>query len=587
MLNAIKACCRRLVAIHDPLQLPAGISESKLDLLAGKIGIGEIDGAFQSNQSVAGIADCLAVFFNGTEPTRAQLTLKKALHIVLEERMRLIALRVDPPTRYGFEDELNLCVRPHPFDAVAAQVLAKNAPKDAHIPNLKTSNRPRLVLNFIAHTLAYNATALWTLLAYGQRERPIQEYRVGAPSRIRNGDWTPLLQAARDESLAPENALLIVYERRIDQGTTPHPSARIDTMHVHFKRWAQEAVLSGLRLSWHLIVSICSGYRDPWTLQSAYEAIVIARQSLPMRRWSHNYRFEFYFDNEEYTQRHAVKAATLEAYGSKLLRWPHVSIDVSGCALSYLGYHVFCDGGPYLHRHLGASWAPSCKAVSVGMTHNDHRIANDGQVADTYRDLVSTHFAAGGKLLAYFPPSAIAGRRPLIAATTEAILRQLAKRDQWLLVIKPKAGHDFPQIKKLLDTYAAKLAKRDQTRAALVEYSASNKEVCPAGWLLEKMTLGVGMSSIRLEGVAKSKIVLNCYPILQDTPFNTHAKADGWAFENIEDFEAGLGRWLDGGPNTELPLTWYKENFDPYGDDESLARLAHLLFDADQTQPTA
>lgn len=572
---------RLLTGAGARAMLPPSRVFSPLDARAVELGAGVVETAFRENGGFQDIAGPFHRFFAPAGRDRAGQALKKALHMIVQDRLRIHALRADPPSRCGFESDPQLPGGAHPLDGALQAAL----PAAAQVrPGSGAGLAARSEMLFLTASRAARLCfrAVWTYARHGCAHVARTAAALGAPAAMGingAGDWTPLQAAARQSGLPGGDEIYVVDETGDFSASSPHPVVRIADLPVPRAAWRREAAGPSLRLAAVLLWRAVTNFSDPWRLQLAHEALVMAEQSLPVRRLCMNYRFKTYLDVEEYTQRHIVKAMVFEAAGGRLARWAHSVLNNAGIALDFCGYHDFLAFGPYEHDTFGRTWPAGLRSVHIGMVKNDRRMTSGAAVSAHYRALAENHKKSGGRIFVYFLPSAMFGMDVVARRTLEAVMRQMALRRGWLLIVKPK-GRTHLRLRDYLRENERLFSNGGANAAVFVEHGKDGKGVCGSGWLLRHLDMGAGFSTAQLEALCLRKPVVQYYPVLQDTPFFARMRAENLAFDSPEAFEAAAGRWMDSPVLPESAAAWGREQFDPFCDDDALARAADFLFAA-------
>lgn len=567
--------------LHPGLALPASIIGSPLDARAMRLSTAVVENAFRKHRDFEEIARPFHRFFEPARPVRAAQALKKALHLITEERMRILALRADPPTRHGFGPGLRLPGGAHPLDEIAWDTLGPDAgPR----PRITGMVRFRMLVSVAARAARLLFRAASIGICFGRARVMQQEFAIGAPAHINinagaEGDWRPLEAAAREAGLWPGGAVIAVIDERGEfHAPCSSPVIRVSGLPVPRRAWLIKVVLPSMRLAAVLFArTLFWAWRDALRTQLAYEALVMAEQSLLLRRLFFNCRFRKYLSGDGFVQGHIVKAMLLEAEGGRLVRWGHTMSDTPGAALSFLGYHEYHGFGPYERGLCGRTWPADQIYADIGMVRTDKRFLSDSFVAPEHRAQIEGFKTSGGRLMVFFLPSFNAGMEAVVRRTLEAVIPRMAERRKWLLVVKSKGAAAFPFVKDYLTENKDAFSNNGMNKAVFITPGEDGAEVCSTGWLLTQMDVGIGVSTVQFEGLVLAKPVLQYYPVLQETPFIERARAENVAFDDAEAFSRALGRWMDD-PALPAPFTaWCRRHFDPFTDGNALGRIARLL----------
>jgi len=576
----------RYLSIQSSLGLPAGIVGSPTDARAIAVGDQAVVTLFQERENFKCISDPFHRLFPGSSRQKSDQALRKAAHLSLDARMRVHALRLDPPSQHGFSANPDMPTVAHPLDAVAKSILIPDAtaPK---VPGLLAASF-KMRLGTLLRATYLMVWVAWIAMRFGRVVVDPVFYQVGAPSAIGYGqraEWAPLEKAATECRVWADNALLVVDELDDLHLECRYPVALVSKLPVQLSNWISDVTVPVWSFCITMMMRAISPKSDPWIILLAYEAVVMAEQSITIKRLCQTYQFKYYLDVEEYTQRHIVKALVLEQYNGRVVRWAHTVMDTPGVALSFLGYHDLFQFGSYEKTALGQTWLPDIRTHDVGIVRNDHRISNNEWVADNFRTLVKHRKSSGGFILSYFLPSDIIGRHAVIKNTLNALLQQMAQRRNWLLIIKPKGKGSFSFVKDMIENQSHFHTSCGTNAAVFVDYDDAGKEVCSAGWLIKQMDLGIGISTVQIESLTYGKPTLHYYPIIQRTPFLNESKKHGLTFDSLDKFEAAVGAWMDN-PGQPLPMiAQCREWFDNFNDNRALDRIASVLFSDHATNP--
>lgn len=572
MISRVAQWLRRLANPTSASPVPIGMVTSPLEA-AGERGGRAVVEKLVRRQDIAAIGAALERFL---ADERGTLALKKGLHILIEERIRTLAMIADPPQAHGFS-AMPLAVNAHALDPEAARALGIASGPGAGGWTWA-----------IAAMLQAAALAARTIAIGGAAGRvpTAKRYRVGAPAFADAPYWSPIRRAIAEAGHAATGAIAVVVEGGYDIDPGPE-IARVDASRceVDGKRWRSEVLIPSLVLCATVVAAVIRRPSDPVRAIAAWLVLQLARSTLDFQRALHAVRFDVYLDITEYAATHVVKAAMLERTGGRLVRWPHCYLDNPGAALSYLGYHLFLGTGPYEATHYAGSWSRQCRSGVAGFFKNDERwTESDDQLSPAYAEFVAARLSRGQRLLAYFSPSAVPGLERVVGDTLAAVLRALERRRDWFVVVKAKRYRSYRQLRQILETDQIRPLVdrlRDEGRLLIVEYGETGAEVCPAGWLIQHMTGGVGLGSVQLEALTQNKPVFAYMPVGQDTPLQHQLAASGLWHSDILAFEKALERWLADTDSSYIPYSWFRENFDPFGDRRALDRIVDVLFGND------
>jgi hypothetical protein len=359
----------------------------------------------------------------------------------------------------------------------------------------------------------------------------------------------------------------------------PFPILDPASFRVPVGAWLSRVVGPGLRLTATVLAHAVRGRRDPRAVEAAVRALNLATASLRAQRIAFNVRARWYLDVMDYSALHNLKAAIFRPFGMGLACWPYHQLETPGSGLSYLGYDLFLSGGPYQHREYGATWNPGMQAVSVGQLRNDRRLAYGPRLNRQYAERVDQRLRAGERMAVLFAgnddPGFRAGGETLFRVTVSVF----AGRPGWFLVIKPKKAErpDGVLSHMCRDPAIAGLLAKDNV--VLLPCDAENPEVCPSAWLIERMNLGAALpGSVHWEGLARGKRMIAYFPVNQRTPALGALIKDGLLHETADSFRRALEAAADRPDSVAVPTDRIRADFDVFGDDKALSRIADALF---------
>jgi hypothetical protein len=375
--------------------------------------------------------------------------------------------------------------------------------------------------------------------------------------------------------------LLLVMERGDNQllRNGQFPTLDPGKLPVPRGEWIQHVILPGLRLVVEVFPTWILALRDARVVELIAECFRQASDTLLIWRVAFNLQFESYLDVAEYLPTQNLKGIIFRKFGGRLVRWPHSQMDLPGSGLSYLGYDVFLSFGKYQAQTYGASWYPNCRNISVGHLQNDKRRAAGPRVLQEYEAAIMKRLERDQKLVVFFGPSLVQGVQPLVLDLLAMVQSLLANRSDWLLVVKPKSATGF------YDSVVNDLEFKSQDETSNVIYlrfQSPELEVCPAGWLIDRMKFGVSLGgSVQVEALTLGKPVFAYRSVWQDTPYNQKLVECGLLHDNVRSLELTLLRFIENPDAYAIPYEWFREAFDPFGDDQALNRVAKLLFSAE------
>ncbi|MHC8508114.1 MAG: hypothetical protein ACYYKD_01750 [Rhodospirillales bacterium] len=565
MTPKLRALIVMLAAPYPPAGVTPGDFISPEDPAVAASGFDMTEDLFAANPQLKKQGAALAVFF-GDE--RGHLALKKAMHVIMEQRRRILGFRRRPPVRHGFSDRIAVPGGVHPLDEMLS---------GAAVAAAGLKGRLRLGIAVLARALHL----VWLSALIGRRfaDPGLTPRRgaVGAPGQVFTSDWAAFRAAAADAGVWREGGVTLIAE---NGGTIPGapewaPCLKIPSLPVEPSAWRAQVSRPARKFAWETVKLAAAGFKDVWALQGAYESLVIARDSLPWRRVAANVRFDWVVNVEEYSPKHIVKAMVFNAGGTRLARWPHSVMDMTGSAVSYLCYDLYLSSGPYPERAYGRTWGDVRETAAVGLFRNDRRIDRSAPPDAVWDNAVQTRLAAGLRMLVYFLPNAVDGYERVVEDTLRAVISVFAGRPDWFLVIKPKGRESSEILDEILRRDDNIRESLENISAVIVRIESPEHDPCPTGRLLDRMNAGVGVGSIQIEGLVQGAPVLCYWPIPRTTALYEKLRDLGLIFTDPGVFTGGLARVLDGG--ADISQGWFQEAFDPFSDGDTLGRLARKL----------
>jgi hypothetical protein len=554
-----------------------------LEILAEEAGAAITDKIFSESCEIKLIADSLIQFLNDEEGERA---LKKALHIVIEERMRSMAVTLDDPRHTGF-DRLDVNPSPHPLDHYCAVALGRLASEDV-VARLKSlgwrlgltaANRVALRMKLLAAValVVWRVSAI--LVSRGvTRVEPHQT--VALVSNFWGIDqFEGLADAVADAGFDQPGQMTMLVER-----PQPLPSRGFEFIYpsnlkVPRMAWCRRVLWP----VWRQAAGMCRrvfASKDE-TVFAAFEALRITSTALEVWPIAMNVRCQTVSDVIDYLPAISVKSAIYRKFGAKLVRWPTTQIDTFGCLFSNLPHDFFVSSGNYLSSTFSANWRNPDAGRAIGLVPSDKRLASATRVDPEFLDRVE-RLRKDRKLLAYFGPSPETGVTPMIVSGLRAVIEVLERNPEWFLVIKSK--------RRLVDREKGRTAYlgilsdlpefpawKANERIIFVDYADDRQEVCPSGWLVDVMDLATGdHGSLVGECVARSRPYCSYAPAVYNTPFKKKLLDAEVLITDLEKFKVRLDAAMKGDIPL-LPKGWSEWAFDPFQDDRALERLGAII----------
>jgi hypothetical protein len=556
-----------------PLPVPSGQYYSKLDVVAEAISGDRVDTFFHAPAAVR-ITAAMVRYFG--DP-KAQLALKKGYHVAYENRLRLVALDADPPSANGFEP-FPLPKPRHPLDPWAARDLAANTETPVSVPTVGLGARTLHVAMAAGRSLVFLAEACAVQFHRAGRQAPPLRSAIATPNFQAPERWQPFLDAALSIGRWRRGNMTVV---RLRDDIRMPPNGEFQTLNpariaVPRYKWLVAVLLPAFRLVGVMVPLLLRHCGDARAVELVLEAIRQARHSVVIWRVGFNLECTVFIDNMEYHAHHAVRAMVLRKFSIRVVRWPHSEVDSPGAALRYLQYDAYLNAGPYPQRAFGDTWDKSCRAVAVGYPQHSRAMKKSFPVRPDYDRAIRSHLAADRKMLAYFGPSEVQGLKPFTRDLVAALLSLVERHDNWFIVIKPKLrDYFYDQIAN--DARLRNLATHPAV--VCIRYPEPGIEVCPPGWLIENMTCGAGgPSSVQIEALTSDKPYFAYFPVAPDTAYKAKLRTQGLLHTDLVSFGGALGSFMDG-QHIDIDFAWFRDMFDPYGDDAAMLRVAEHLFD--------
>lgn len=507
------------------------------------------------------------------------MALRKSAHAVFEDRMRVIALRLDRPEGYGFSS-VSVPADQHPLDGWAEASLRQAAALPVTTQEPSGGGTIRLWFSAMAWSAALLGAAGRHLLSRYPEAAPCHA-DVATPNFWPEDRLRPLIDAARENDLWRDGSIVVVKER----GDIPMPASlpvqAYDplTSRVPRRVWWNSVILPSLRLVARAAMLLLRHGRDPRAAFLISESCHLACLSVPIWRTGFALRTRFYLDSAEYNAVHALKAVIFRKFGMKVIRWPHTLMDGHGVNLSFLAYEMFLSAGLYEWRHLSTTWSSRCKPLAVGPLQADRRMRGLQRLNPSYRSWIEDRLTQGVRMLVYFGPTFMPTLHGPALDIARLLIEAVSKQPTWILVIKAKIAN---ALYEGMDADPGLNGWRQNTQVLPIEYETPGAEMCPAGWLIERMELGVSLlGSVQIEAVVAGKACVAYYPIFQPSPARLRLRAAGLFFDDLADFGGAIEKWLSGRTKIPRHFDWFKDNFDAAQPGEALDRVVRLLFGKD------
>lgn len=565
------------VTLDDKIPLGTWRHPDEADLARQAIKITE-DHFAQSDCSKRTVS-ALANFFSDE---RAQWALKKRLATTIERRIQSILATSSPTNEFGFSQSEETKFLPHSLDHIIVDDLrAEMTAKSIHPSSITPVSALGPTLAVFVQGIRLFFTALSPMKNWHKKKEARKYFKIGSENGALGNDWNVVQKIASDRGDWIEGSFgILSYSPKSEplyaSWLTP---ISVSTMSVEPGRWFQEVIMPSLKLLCFCCYNIRQCKKDALSRHVILEALGAAYESIPYFRTRHNIRFQYFIDVEEYSSRPIIRSMVLASDGCISLRWPHSIMDVPGVSLSYIAYDLYVASGPYETYTYSKTWWSKSKTKNVGMLGTDDRVWTDDNVDPSYQQLLGKQKKAGRRIFVYFGPSPIPGIEAVCETILSELVDVLSHNPDWFLVIKPKGTNSermmVPLIKKVCETASLNISER----MTHVQYHNSQTEPCPTRWLLEEMSMGIGIGSVQKEGLCQNKPVLSFHPAMQRSPYIERLINDGLHFSSRSEFRTGLKRWIDKGNEQGKNFDWYKELFDPYGDGNAFDRIVDILYD--------
>ena len=554
-----------------------------LEILAEASGAEVTDRFFSNSREARRLANDLVRYLDDQEGERA---LKKALHIVIEERMRSMAVTLDDPRKTGF-DWLNVDPAPHAFDHYCATELGRLAACDVVAQlrsrgwklHLSFVRRILLRVKLLAAASLVAWRALMILLLRGAVD--VQPHKtVALLTNFWGSDqFEALADAVAAAGFDKHKKMTIVVERAQPLPRRGFDFIYPDNLKVPRQPWCRQVLGPTFRQAGRVCRSVFSTNDE--TVFTAFEVLRIISVALKIWPVAMNVRCQTVSDVIDYLPAIAVKSAIYRKFGAKLVRWPTTQIDTYGSLFSNQPHDFFVASGHYLPSTFSERWRNPDAGRAIGLVPADKRLASASRVDPAFlKKIEKLH--ENRKLLAYFGPSPETGMTRMIVSGLRAVIEVLDSNPDWFLVVKSK--------RRLVDRRKGRTAYLDilsslpefaqwneNERIVFVDYADDRQEVCPSGWLVDVMDLGTGdHGSLVGECVARSRPYCSYAPAVYNTPFKLKLLEAELLVTDLEKFKVRLDSAMKG-DIPFLPQEWSRWAFDPYQDDRALERLGSVI----------
>ena len=571
MLSGLRKALQVLVKPFPPFSLLPGGYYSRLDTVAEGISLELVEKFFQNSNLAQKIARAYVDYLEDVEAERA---LKKGYHVAFEQRLRTVALRDDSESL-----GLNLSSDPHPLDPHAGRSLTDCDPEFPVPFAPGFGHRLRHWLLTLIEGFRFLVNAVLILLRYGAKGCEPIRCRIAAPDFAPPAHWSQLKDACVALGDWSSGHLTVVMERGDNPGLRDSEFSTVDpdSMPVPRRAWIDRVLIPGLFLVFRLAPLTVLAVRDSRCLELIAECFRQANASLKVWRIAFNVSFVYYLDNVEYDAVHNVKGIVFRKFGGRLVRWPRSQMDMPGAGLSYLGYDLFLSGGEYQAKAHGASWWPQTDLISVGLMANDRRVVARGDVRSTTTAQIEKHLKAGRRLAVFFGGSFVPTAKKHALEILATMRRVQSDLEDWTVVFKPK-GFYQQDFYGWMEADPRLHGWSDEKTVVAIRYDAPDHHPCATNWLIEQMSLGVCLGgSVQVEGLTRGVPVLSHRAFCTETPYIDVLRQYGLHHSDPQALEEALRLYLEDPEAFSIPYGWFRENFDPFSDDQALVRIAGLL----------
>lgn len=580
-MRALQRVFARILHPFPPFPLIAGQYSSALEARVCAEGAATIEPAFTELTAVRAIADAFVRFMCDPEAERA---LKKAYHVVYEQRARVLAFRLEPGVRHGF-DPIDTPLDDHPLDGYVRADLAGH---DARAAALKVADCGRYAQlgAMLAWAFLLAVTPIYIVFRYGRRTTAPRRVDVLACESVHDRLWAALVQAANDTGCWRDGTMAILRMNRRDGMVRALPIIDASELPVPRTAWWREVAGPALRLACAVLSIVASQRSDPRIVEIATRCLNLACTSLNVRRVGYGVRFKTWLDDAEHDPIHTLKAIVARACGARAVRFPRTEQDSPGSMMSFIGYDIYPSGGPYQGLNYGASWNPRCRIFPIGLMQHDRRLCIGQSVTPEYERAIRERLAAGKKMAVFFGPSGVPGLDHPMRELFAAVAEELAGRSDWFLVLKPKLDNDFSD-RIVADSEFARW--KSDLDLVTIRYAVPGFEVCSSSWLIALMAFGAGwQGTIAIETLTQAKPFFCWYPFIEPTPYKEALARGGFLYNTFDEYRNAVRNFVAAPVLSRLEYKWFREQFDSFGDDNALGRLARLLFarEAAETQET-
>ncbi len=587
LIDSVMAGIRGLLRPYPRSDLAPDQFMTPFDAAVQSIGVDAVEEFFAKSGDARRVVEAFSRYLDDPE---AERSLKKGFHILIQDRMRVLALRADPPEAHGF-DRIPLPVRASPLDPFAWAAISRALPESARAPadlgaaaGLLPRTRLMLSVVFWGCALVAKAAAIW--VRRGRRGFTPTKCRVASADFGFPFFWNAFAETMAEAGIARREIVFIA--ENVDSKLVGAEGFTVfdpESAAVPAGAWLRRVLSPAVRLAFSVGFGAARGFADARGLFLAADCLHQAYLTLRLWRVFFNLQPASYLDIVEYNPIHNLKGILLRKFGGRLVRMPYSEADGSGTATEYLGYDLYLSGGKYPAGAFSRTAFAGCRWIPVGRMQMDHHLRAQITVAPEYRKAIESRLAAGQRMLVYFAGSSVPGFASPTCDHVHALWQEIKNRNDWFLVLKPKSIHDLfgllRQDSRLKEIF-------DSKNVVPIYQNARGVEVCHVSYLIEKMSLGsCPFGTVQAEALTSGRPHMAYTPVVQESTYKNKLRECGLLHHNIDSFRAAVRSILDGTKAPAIPYDWFRENFNAFPDDEALSRVARLLASDPAEWPTS
>jgi len=568
-IQTVKPAMRSPLRPFSRHSYPPGQWFSPLDAKAEAAGVPVVEKAFAETPALFDLSLALGRLLN-YDFERSQLALKKSLHSIFESRLRTVALKADPPENHGLSP-ISIPADKHPLDSWLAKGIGLT------VFDVGRSERLWHLIELFSLCISLVARATWIGLKFGRTNIIPRICRLFVANDSDEIRWTAINDSLVKMAGFKHGDLLMGSLSSMSPRYETLSSVRIDDCSIPIWPWLKSAIWGSVRLVVAVVTITLKNRNSVIAVEGAIQTTRLSNQVLNLRRLTAGVQIESYIDNIEYDPRHILIKAL--APNIKTFRLPHSEMDMPGVGLSYLNYDTFISSGGYQTEAYGNTWYKGTRSVSVGPLNNDWRICQSSSVHPEYREVIESAANSGQRIIVAFGPSSsgINSWHPFLRLLDIA-LEAVTAHEGWLLVVKPKRKNDLYVEADKTPGMTSRLMDR---RVLCLRYRNPGQEVCSAGYLIDKMTLGLTpMGSVVTESLCKNRMSMVFSPVRGETPLQQKLVDSGLFHLTETSFRNALNAFMTNPVNKPEFFKWFRDRFDPFGDDQAINRLVCTLYPA-------